>query len=133
MTIVTCLYAATGFLGYWAYGAESTLVFLDIAESVLGLDLLREGPGRTVHPWWRATTRARLHLGVPMNAWRADRQIVDLGDAERKNWAGPDALLRRLAAITRDPVAQGLAFALSGANPQGKNFADRHSLWLSLS
>ena len=45
-------------VGYWEYGVEYMLKFMDPARSLLGVDLYDR-------PWWRNTSAYALHLSVP--------------------------------------------------------------------
>ncbi|MHB8898037.1 MAG: DUF4962 domain-containing protein [Thermoguttaceae bacterium] len=89
-------------VGYWEYGVEYLLKFMHVARELLGEDLYR-------HPWWRATSRYPLYLGLPRDAWTRGNSIVDIADCPRGHWYGPDYLLRGLAREFRDPQAQWLA------------------------
>lgn len=107
-------------VGYWEYGVEYLLKFMDLSDTLLGVDLHD-------HPWWRNTSQYAIHLGLPRNAWRRDQCIVDIADCPRGHWYGPDYLLRRLAARYRDPAAQAEAAAIDEAN-----VASTEASWLNL-
>lgn len=96
-------------VGYWEYGVEYLLKFMDVARELLGEDLYQ-------HPWWRQTARYPLYLGLPRNAWTSGNCIVDIADCPRGHWYGPDYLLRGLAREFRDPQAQWLAQQCDDAN-----------------
>jgi Domain of unknown function (DUF4962)/Heparinase II/III-like protein len=88
--------------GYWQYGVEYLLKFMDLARELLGVNLYD-------HPWWRHTADYRLYLALPRHAWTRGNNEVDLADCPRGNWYGPDYLLRALAREYRDGHAQWLA------------------------
>ena len=89
-------------VGYWEYGVEHMLKFMDLAGRLLGVDLYES-------PWWRNTASYGQYLMLPHGAWRPNNCIVDLADCPRNHYYGPDYLLRGLARRFRDPYAQGLA------------------------
>lgn len=89
-------------VGYWQYGVEYMLKFMDLAETHLATDLHNL-------PWWQHTAAYAQYLAIPRRAWHSNQTIVDLADCPRGHWYGPDYLLRRLAAKYRDGHAQWLA------------------------
>ncbi|MBN1420297.1 MAG: DUF4962 domain-containing protein [Planctomycetes bacterium] len=96
-------------VGYWEYGVEYLLKFMDLARRCLGVDLYDS-------PWWRRTARYPLYLALPRAAWTRGSSIVDIADCPRGHWYGPDYLLRGLAREYRDPYAQWLAEEIDRAN-----------------
>ena len=94
-------------VGYWSYGVEYMLKYWHLASDLLGENLS--------NPWWNGTAAYRLYLGLPRNSWTATSAVVDIADCPRYDWYGPDYLLRRLAALNRDPQAQWLAAELERA------------------
>ena len=99
-------------VGYWEYGVEYLLKFMELANQLLGEDLYG-GPG---HDWWRNTAAYPQYLALPQNAWTRTNCIVDIADCPRGNWYGPDYLLRRLAGKFNDGHAQWLAEELATAH-----------------
>ncbi len=91
-------------VGYWEYGVEYMLKFMDLARTNLDADLYGG-------PWWRNTARYAQYLTLPRSAWKSDNCIVDLADCPRGHWYGPDYLLRGLARRFQDGHAQWLAKA----------------------
>jgi hypothetical protein len=89
-------------VGYWEYGVEYLLKFMNLARRLLGVNLYR-------HDWWRNTAFYPLYLSLPRGAWTRSNSIVDIADCPRGHWYGPDYLLRGLAREFRDPQAQWLA------------------------
>ena len=89
-------------VGYWEYGAEYMLKFMDLARTRLGVNLY-------TNAWWRSTARYAQYLALPRHAWTRANSIVDVADCPRSHWYGPDYLLRALAREFRDGYAQGLA------------------------
>jgi hypothetical protein len=89
-------------VGYWEYGVEYMLKFMDPARTLLDVDLYD-------HPWWRNTAAYALYLSLPRNAWRPGNCLVDLADCPRGHWYGPEYLLAGLARQYRDGHAQWLA------------------------
>jgi len=96
-------------VGYWEYGVEYLLKFMDLARELLNVDLY-------ACDWWKNTAQYRLYLSLPRDAWTSRSNIVDLADCPRGNWYGPDYLLRHLAARFRDGHAQWLAAQVDAAN-----------------
>ena len=107
-------------VGYWEYGAEYMLKFMDLARSRLGVDLY-------ANQWWRNTARYAQYLALPRQAWRRDNCIVDIADCPRSHWYGPDYLLRALAREFRDGYAQWLAQQVEDAG-----VASPQAPWLNL-
>ena len=107
-------------VGYWGYGLEYLLKFVQLARELLGVEMYD-------HDWFRRTTYYRLFMALPRNAWTPKSNIVDIADCPRGNWYGPDYLLRRLAAEFRNGHAQWLADALQEAKA-----ATSEARWLNL-
>jgi len=107
-------------VGYWQYGAEYMLKFMDLADTCLDVNLY-DGP------WWRNTAMYVQHLSLPRGAWKSGNCIVDLADCPRTHWYGPEYLLRGLARRFRDGQAQWLAQQIDEANVAG-----RAASWLNL-
>lgn len=107
-------------VGYWQYGVEYMLKFMDLAKSSLDVDLYES-------PWWRNTATYAQYLALPRGAWKRDQCIVDLADCPRGHWYGPDYLLRGLARHFKDGHAQWLAQQTDDAN-----VAARGAPWLNL-
>jgi hypothetical protein len=108
-------------VGYWTYGVEYMLKFWHLAEDLLGEKLSS--------PWWRSTAMYRLYMSLPRKAWTPRNTIIDIGDNPRYDWYGPDYLLRRLAAMYRDPYAQHLAAELERAGATGWSARWLNLLW----
>ena len=89
-------------VGYWEYGAEYMLKFMDLARSRLGVNLY-------TNAWWGNTASYAQYLNLPRHAWRRNNCIVDIADCPRSHWYGPDYILRALAREFRDGHAQWLA------------------------
>jgi hypothetical protein len=96
-------------VGYWEYGVEYLLKFMELARTRLDVDLYDR-------PWWRNTATYAQYLALPRNAWKRDNCIVDLADCPRGHWYGPDYLLRGLARQFRDGHAQWLAEQIDAAD-----------------
>jgi len=95
-------------VGYWQYGAEYMLKYMDLSATLLGEDLFD-------HAWWRHTAAYAQYLSLPRQSWSRSNGIVDLADCPRGNWYGPDHILRRLARQYRDGHAQRLADEIAAA------------------
>jgi hypothetical protein len=93
--------------GYWQYGVEYLVKLTELAKAV----------GITVHqgPWWQHAADYPLYLSLPHEAWTPTSSLVDLSDAARGNWYGPDYLLRWFARRNQDRSAQWLADATEAA------------------
>ena len=96
-------------MGYWEYGVEYMLKFMDLARTRLGVNLYD-------HDWWRNTARYGQYLSLPRSAWTRGNCIVDIADCPRGHWHGPDYLLRGLASEFRDEHAQWLAQQIDDAD-----------------
>jgi hypothetical protein len=86
---------------YWEYGAEYLLKFHHLATEVLGLSL----PSL----WLKNTASYRAAMTLPMASVSSSRSILNAADSNTTGWYGPEYLLRRLASLNRDEVAQELA------------------------
>jgi hypothetical protein len=107
-------------VGYWEYGVEYMIKFMDPAETLLGVDLFD-------HPWWRNTAAYGLYFSLPRSAWTGKNCIVDIADCPRGHWYGSDYLLDGLARRYRDGHAQLLADQIRSAGVSSPN-----APWLSL-
>ncbi len=107
-------------VGYWDYGVEYMLKFMELARGLLDVDMYD-------HDWWRNTAYYRQYLALPRNAWTRSNCIVDMADCPRGNWYGPDYLLRRLASEYRNGHAQWLASEIDAANVDSPS-----ARWLNL-
>jgi hypothetical protein len=128
-----------GGAGYWAYGVEYLLKYMHLADDLLGVDLASseymcadlEGED---HLWWRNTANFRIYLSLPRHSWSADQSVVNLGDNPKKNWYGPDYLLRRLA--SKHPKVDGVqsySYAQTFAEEiAASGFQDDNASWLNL-
>lgn len=95
-------------VGYWEYGAEYMLKFMDLARARLGVNLYTNAR-------WANTARYPQYLALPRNAWTRNNCIVDIADCPRSHWYGPDYILRALAREYRDGYAQWLAQQVADA------------------
>ena len=107
-------------VGYWEYGVEYLLKFMDPARTYLDTDLYDSA-------WWRNTAMYGQYLALPRSAWKSNNCIVDLADCPRGHWYGPEYLLRGLARHFRDSHAQWLAQQIDEAD-----VASRGASWLNL-
>ncbi|MBT3290037.1 MAG: DUF4962 domain-containing protein [Victivallales bacterium] len=82
--------------GYWEYGAEYIMRYLELADGCLGIDLYVDGKGRP-HPWLSRNAAYALHLALPREMWTRRQSIMDLADGPRNHWYGPSHLLHNLA------------------------------------
>jgi hypothetical protein len=109
-------------VGYWEYGVEYMLKFMDSARALLGVDLYD-------HPWWRNTAAYGLYLMLPRKAWKRTNCIVDIADCPRGHWYGPEYLLRGLARQYRDGHAQWLAQEIDAARVAASGATWLNLLW----
>ena len=109
-------------VGYWEYGVEYNLKFMDLARSLLGVDLYGA-------PWWRNTASYAQYLALPRRAWTPENCIVDIADCPRSHWYGPDYLLRGLAHEFRDGHAQWLAQQVEAADATAPGAPWLNLLW----
>lgn len=118
--------------GYWEYGAEYIMRYLEMAKACLGIDLYVDSQG-VPHPWLSRNAAYALHLALPRAMWTRKQSVVDLADCPRNHWYGPSYLLRNLARRYPDSAWQGAAqwlaqeFTSSAADATGSghylNFA----------
>lgn len=109
-------------VGYWEYGAEYMLKFMDLADGLLGIDLYDD-------PWWKNTAQYGLHLSLPRNAWAGRNCVVDFADCPRYHWYGPDHILRHLAARYADGYAQWLAEQIDDADVAASSASWLNLIW----
>lgn len=109
-------------VGYWEYGVEYMLKFMDPARDLLGVDLYDR-------PWWQNTSAYALHLSLPRRAWQRENCIVDIADCPRCHWYGPEYLLRGLARHFRDGHAQWLAAEIDTAQVAAAGAPWLNLLW----
>src|SRR5208282_4716340 len=107
-------------VGYWEYGVENMLKFMDLARTRLDVNLY-------TNEWWRNTARYAQYLSLPRHAWTRADCIVDIADCPRSHWYGPDYLLRGLAREFHDGYAQWLAQEIEDAG-----VASPGAPWLNL-
>ena len=110
-------------VGYWEYGVEYMLKFMDLARTYLDADLY-DGP------WWRNTAAYAQYLSLPRSVWKSDNCIVDLADCPRGHWYGPDYMLRGLARRFQDGHAQWLAQQIDAANVTARAAPWLNLVWL---
>jgi len=96
-------------VGYWQYGVEYMLKFMDLARDLLEVNLFET-------KWFQQTASYALYLQLPRAAWTARNNIVDIADCPRGNWYGPEYLLWKLAHEYDFPVAQWQANEEFAAN-----------------
>ena len=82
--------------GYWEYGAEYIMRYLELVKTCLGIDLYYDSDGQP-HPWLSNNAAYALHLALPQDMWTKRSSVVDIGDSPRYHWYGPSYLLRNLA------------------------------------
>ncbi len=107
-------------VGYWEYGVEYMLKFMDLARQRLDVDLYGSD-------WWRNTSTYAQYLMLPRSAWTRANCIVDIADCPRSHWYGPEYLLRGLARQYRDGHAQWLAQQIDEAD-----VASAEASWLNV-
>ena len=95
-------------VGYWSYGLEYLLKYLDLARELLGCDLFN-------NTWLKKTAYYRLYMSLPRNMWERSMTIVNIADCPMMDWYGPDYILRKLAAEYNNSYAQWLAEELDKA------------------
>ena len=109
-------------VGYWEYGVEYMLKFMDLARQRLDVDLYGNA-------WWRNTSTYAQYLSLPRNAWTPRNCIVDIADCPRSHWYGPEYLLRGLARQFRDGHAQWLAQQIDEAGVSSAEAPWLNLLW----
>ena len=106
---------------YWDYGVENLLKFMDIARSLLDVDMFdRE--------WFRNTAGYRIYLGLPVNGWTRYSNAVDIGDCSRGSWYS-DYNLRALAGEYGDGYAQWLANVVDVGSDNSPRLRWLNLLW----
>jgi hypothetical protein len=109
-------------VGYWEYGVEYMLKFMDLARQRLDVDLYD-------FPWWHNTAAYAQYLTLPRNAWTRANCIVDIADCPRNHWYGSEYLLRALARQYRDGYAQWLAQQIDEADVSSAEASWLNLLW----
>lgn len=113
-------------VGYWEYGVEYLLKFIDLARTNLDVNPYD-------HPWWRNTATYAQYLSLPRDSWTRGNCIIDLADCPRGHWYGPDYLLRNLARQFRDGHAQWLADQVDQADVAAPAASWLNLIWLDAS
>lgn len=97
--------------GYWEYGCEYIMRYMELARDMLGIDLYRSGG--VPHPWLKNNALYAMHLATPIEFWDRRQCVIDMGDCPRHHWYGPSYLLRnqarRFAGSPEASLAQWLA------------------------
>jgi len=88
-------------VGYWDYGVENLLKFMNISRDLLDVDMFD-------NDWFRNTSKYRMYLSLPVNSWTSRSNAIDIGDCSRSSWYS-DYNLRALAKEYADGHAQWLA------------------------
>lgn len=109
-------------VGYWEYGVEYMLKFMDLSRTLLGVEL-------GDRDWWRKTSLYSLYLSLPRNAWTRDYSVVDIADSPRNHWYGPEYMLRDLARRRHDGHAQWLAQEIETADVAGGGAPWLNLIW----
>ena len=109
-------------VGYWEYGVEYMLKFMDLARQRLDVDLYG-------YDWWRNTSTYAQYLTLPRNSWMRGNCIVDIADCPRSHWYGPEYLLRGLARQNRDGHAQWLAQQIDAAGVSSSGAPWLNIIW----
>ncbi|MCW4019797.1 MAG: DUF4962 domain-containing protein [Candidatus Bathyarchaeota archaeon] len=109
-------------VGYWGYGMESLLKYLDLSGQLLGTNYFN-------NTWLRETTYYRLYMSLPKYAWKFQTNVLDFGDSSRLR--GRTEILRKLAAEYRNGYAQWLAQELEAEGADTPEASGRDN-WLNL-
>ncbi|MHC4715053.1 MAG: DUF4962 domain-containing protein, partial [Planctomycetota bacterium] len=108
---------------YWTYGLEYMLKFTDLVDGLLGEDFLAG------HEWFRRTPYFRLYASLPWDFASRQSSLMSWADHVRRDWYGPEYMLRLLASKYRDGRAQWLANTLDDANVCGKTATFLNLIW----
>ena len=101
-------------VGYWEYGVEYMLKFMDLARQRLDVDLYG-------YDWWRNTSAYAQYLALPRNAWTRENCIVDIADCPREPLVWPGVSAAGIgAAISRRPCPMA-----GPADRRGERFLGR--------
>lgn len=93
--------------GYWEYGTEFILRYLEMAHGLMNINLYENDTAE--HPWLKNSMLYALHLIIPVNGWSNQGSVIDLGNSTRKHWYGPSYILRKLAQRFPRSGSAGLA------------------------
>lgn len=109
-------------IGYWTYGLEYMLKYMDLAKDLLGEDFF------TDNQWFKNTSYFRIYSMLPLNSMkRKDVVYMSYADNRRTEWYGSDYMLRKLASVYNNTNAQWLAEILDN-----RNLTNRRSYFLNL-
>ena len=108
--------------GYWTYGVEWMLKFMELSRDLLEVDMYD-------NEWWRNTWKYRVYMGLPQHSWTRSNTTINAGDSPRYDWYGPDTMLRRLASEYGNGHAQWLADALDSADVEHASARWLNLLW----
>ncbi len=87
---------------YWEYGTEWMIKYAKLAEKFVGSHMLQ-------NEWFKNAGAYVAYSMLGENDWRFNSNFLSLGDTEGINYAGPDHILRVLAAEHQDGLAQWMA------------------------
>ena len=102
-------------LGYWGYSLQSSIMYGEMAEKLLGINIFAA-------EWYKNACYFRLYSTVPTGSWGAGNKFLSFNDADRGDLNGPDHMLRALAHRYNDGYAQWLADRLFEAGLQNNTY-----------
>jgi hypothetical protein len=89
-------------VGYWTYGMEFLLASCYLSREAADVNYFD-------CPWFKQTASYAAYLMIPRRSWNENSQIIDIADARRVAWYGPEHIFRALAAINNDGISQWYA------------------------
>jgi|GEM_PF-525218 len=105
---------------YWEYGTEWLIKYAKLAEKFVGSHMLQ-------NEWFKNSSAYVAYSMLGENDWRYNSSFLNIGDNEGINYAGPDHILRVLAAENKDGLAQWMADQVAE-----KHLATRSAEWLGI-
>jgi len=97
--------------GYWEYGAEYIVRYMEMSNDLLGINLYQSG--NSDHLWLKNSPLYALYISLPYKTWTNRQSIIDFGDSPRYHWYGPSYLLRNIARRYPESSSSGLSQWLS--------------------
>ncbi|MEI6168718.1 MAG: DUF4962 domain-containing protein [bacterium] len=111
--------------GYWEYGTEAMMRYMELAHDLLGINLY-ESRG-VAHPGLELAPLSALYLALPRGTWTERQSLIDIGDCPRTHWYGPSHILHNLARRYPFSSQAGLAQWLARQTEEG----DVDAVWSS--
>jgi hypothetical protein len=111
---------------YSEYSIEYLMKFMALSNDLLGEDFFKGSS------FFKNIANFRLYATIPQDYWKiTNSTLMSLGDGPRRDWYGPDYLLRKLASEYNDEYAQWLADKIDSAGYSSPQAFFLNLLWVN--